>query len=55
MWREEIAMDNKQLMYRWSDDEDWQEYKDGEPMEIEDYEIGKVYTVQYKVIEVNNE
>ena len=44
-------MNEKVLMYRYKGDKKWLEYIDGEEMEIDDYKVGKVYKVEYKVIE----
>ena len=44
-------MKKKVLMYRWSGDNEWKEYKDDASiMELDDYIIGNIYTVEYKVI-----
>jgi len=42
----------KILMYRWEGDTEWKEFKEDLPtMGIKDYKVGKIYTVEYKVIE----
>ena len=42
----------KVLMWRQVGSEDWTVYDDdSEIMELDDYEVGKVYTYEYKVIE----
>ena len=49
-------MKKKVLMYRWEGQTEWKEYPEGDPdkiMETENYEVGRIYTVEYKVIEVD--
>lgn len=43
---------SKILMYRYQGDTEWLVYNNGEPvMVLDDYKIGRIYTVEYKVIE----
>jgi hypothetical protein len=39
----------KVLMWREQGDTEWEEYNEASP--LDDYEVGKIYTYEYKVIE----
>ena len=48
-------MKERILMYRWEGDTEWKEYtKKATASELEEYEIGRIYTCEYKVIERDN-
>jgi len=49
-------MKKRVLMYRAAGDLDWKEYTESiTPSELEEYEIGKIYTYEYKAVEVEEE
>jgi len=53
--KDKDKMKDKILMYRWEGDKKWHEYKDNTPtMKVDDYKVGRIYTVEYKVVERDN-
>ncbi len=45
-------MKKRVLMYRCQGDTEWKEYtEEVTASELEDYEVGRIYTYEYKVIE----